>query len=560
MLDSAKSGSPKRLIKAPIGSREAQIIEIVLSHGWDYMRRVLSGSKTDEPELPPPAVLRNILTDLGPVYVKLGQLLSTRPDILPPPYIEALSSLQTNVPPVPWSEVEVVLREQLQKPVEAIFTYISPEPVAAGSMAQVHRATLQDGREIALKVQRPGIEFLVDRDVALIKNVAKLVAGTEVGKSYDVVGLADEFSSALYAELDFTQEASYTEQFRYNLSKSRWFDPKHLVVPKIEQDLTTKKLLGLEWLEGVPLLSASIQGQEYGSNANAERQAITTLVFRAFFQQYLSDGLFHADPHPGNLFYLRDGRIAILDCGMMGSLDPRMRSALTELLLAIVSVDAQRCTQLTLQLAEATQPVNLARLEADYRQLLRRYYNLSLSQLNTSEALYEVLQAARRNHLCWPGNIGLFAKSLANLEGVGRQFYPAVNVLEEVRPMMTDIFQEQLFGTNPLQDVLRTAVEFRNLSLESPRQFAFLLNRLSNETLHLNLKVQGLDALRRSINDAANRRSFSTVLGSLIIGAAILSSGAPTAQVHWLSDVLFIAASLLGLWLIFSILTSGRFK
>ncbi|NEP60567.1 MAG: AarF/ABC1/UbiB kinase family protein [Symploca sp. SIO2G7] len=524
------------------------------------MRRLLSGSKTDEPELPPPAVLRNVLTDLGPVYVKLGQLLSTRPDILPPPYIEALSSLQTNVPPVRWSEVEVVIRQELQRPLEEIFTYINPEPVAAGSMAQVHKATLPDGHEIALKVQRPGIEVLVERDVALIKKVAKLVASTDVGKSYDVVGLAEEFSSALYAELDFTQEAGYTEQFGDNLAQSRWFDSKRLVVPKVEQKLTTKKLLALEWLEGLPLLSASIQGVEYGGSANAERQAITTVVFRAFFQQYLSDGLFHADPHPGNLFYLRDGRVAILDCGMMGFLDPRMRSVLTELLLAIVSVDAQRCTQLTLQLAEATRPVDLASLEADYRQLLRRYYNLSLSQLNTSEALYEVLQAARRNNLSWPGNIGLFAKSLANLEGVGRQFYPGVNVLEEVRPLMSDIFQEQLFGSNPRQDLLRTAVEFRNLSLESPRQFAFLLNRLSNETLQLNIKVQGLDALRRSINDAANRRSFSTVLGALIIGAAILSTGAPTAQVHWLSDTLFIAASLLGLWLIFSILTSGRFK
>jgi ubiquinone biosynthesis protein len=283
------------------------------------------------------------------------------------------------------------------------------------------------------------------------------------------------------------------------------------------------------------------------------------LVFRSFFQQYLVDGFFHADPHPGNLFYLSDGRVAILDCGMMGHLDPRTQSTLIELVLAIIDLDAQRCTQLTLQLAEPTQPVDLAHLTQDYDRLLRKYSNLSLAHLNASEAFYEILQAARNNHLRIPGNIGLFAKSLANLEGVARQFYPAVNVVTEIQPLMTEMFQRQLIGDNPLQAILRTALEFKNLSLESPRQFGFLLNRLSSETLKLNLTIQDLDALRRSQDDAANRRSFSTIVGSLVIGAAIISTGAQTPELKLLSDILFGVASFLGLWLIVKILRSGKF-
>lgn len=544
----------------PVSSRQKDILDVLLRHGWDYMRQLLTIGKAEQPEVPPPAILRNILTDLGPVYIKLGQLLSTRPDLLPSEYIEALSSLQSNVPPVAPAEIEAVLRQQLSQPPEDIFKTISYQAIAAGSIAQTHQATLKDGRQVAIKIQRPGIDAIVVGDIALIKAIAELVASTDFGKRYDIVGLADEFSNALRAELDFSQEANYTEQLRKNLAKGHWFDPQRIVVPEIYQPLTTQKMLVMEWLEGVPILSAPLQGKDYQGNVEAERQALTTLVFRSFFQQYLVDGFFHADPHPGNLFYLADGRVAILDCGMMGHLDPRTQSTLIELLLAIIDLDAQRCTQLTLQLAEATQPIDLARLEQDYNRLLRKYSNLSLTNLNASEAFYEILQAARRNYLRVPGNIGLFAKSLANLEGVARQFYPAVNVVTEIQPLMTDMFQRQLIGDNPLQAILRTALEFKTLSLESPRQFGFLLNRLSSETLKLNLTIQDLDALRRSQDDAANRRSFSTVVGSLVIGAAIISTGAQTPQLQLLSDILFGVASFLGLWLILKILRSGQLR
>ncbi|MBF2080293.1 MAG: AarF/ABC1/UbiB kinase family protein, partial [Synechococcales cyanobacterium T60_A2020_003] len=239
--------------------------------------------------------------------------------------------------------------------------------------------------------------------------------------------------------------------------------------------------------------------------------------------------------------------------------NPQTRTALTEMMLAIVSCDAQRCAQLTLQLAEPMQPVDLLKLESEYSRLLSRYYNLSLSELNTAEAFSEILHAATRNHLRWPSNIGLFTKSLANLEGAARQFNPSINVLDEIRPLMTDLFRQQLVGDDPLLALLRAAVEFRNLSLESPRQLGFLLERLSMETQKFNIDVPAIETLSRTVDEAANRRSLSTLVGALVVGAAIASTQAQVPQLQLLSEILFAAASFIGLWLIVSIWRSGDF-
>ena len=541
-------------------SRQREILEVVFSNGWDYMRGLLGGGKSGEPELPPPEVLRNILIELGPVYVKLGQLLSTRPDLLPAKYIEALTDLQAQVPPVSWKEIKTLIEEQFNQPQDQIFAHINPEAIAAGSIAQVHHATLKNGQEIALKVQRPGIETVVAQDISLIKSLAELASLTDFGKDYDIVALAEEFTDALSNELDFTIEGEYTEQLGKSLSASNWFEPQQLVIPKVHWDLTTSKILAIQWLEGVPLLSSDLAKSASNSESQTERRQITTLLFRAFFQQIYLDGFFHADPHPGNLFYLEDGRIAILDCGMIGRLDPRTQQILTEMLLAIVDIDAQRCSQLTLELAESGQPVSLDRLTNDYDRMLRKYYNLSVSQINFSEVFYEVLAVSRKNKIRLPSNMGLYAKTLANLEGVARSFDPEVNLLDQIKPLMTDLFRRQLLGDSPWQTLLRIALDLKTLYLRSPRQIDLLLDRVSSETLKWNMTIPNLPILSSSVDDSANRLSFSIVVGSLIIGAAIISSGAQTAQLSVISNILFATASFLGFWLIISIFRSGQFK
>lgn len=537
--------------------RQREILEIVLSNGWDYMRGLLIGGKTDEPKLPPPAVFKKILAELGPFYVKIGQILSTRPDLLPPEYIKSLTALQAEVPPVPWSEIEEVIRQQLSQPITQVFSQINPEPIAAGSIAQVHYATLVSGESVALKVQRPKIDRIVDKDIILIKAIAELVSITEFGQDYNITGLAEEFTQAIKAELDFTQEAHFTEQLRQNLATSNWFDSQQLVIPKIYWSITTEKLLVLEWLVGQPILQADIPLEE---DNKVNNKTITTTLFRAFFQQMFVDGFFHADPHPGNIFYLANEKVALIDCGSIGRLDPRTQQLLTEMLLAIVDMDAGRCSQLTLELSENTRIPNLASLENDYESILRRYYNLNLAQLNFSEVFYEVLQLARKNKIKLPRNLGLFTKTLANLEGVARKLNPELNLLAEVKPLMTDIFRRQIIGEAPIPTLLRTILDFKSLFLQSPRQLELLLDRLGTETLQWNISVKQLDSLRRSMDDSANRLSFSIVVGSLIMGAAIISTNTQNQELSLITNILFAAASFLGLWLIVSILRSGRLK
>ncbi|QUY41506.1 AarF/ABC1/UbiB kinase family protein [Acaryochloris marina] len=540
-------------------SRQREIIEVVLRNGWDFMQQLLTGGKADQPALPTPAVLRNILVDLGPVYVKLGQLLSTRPDILPAPYIEALSTLQSKVPPVAWVEIKAVIQQQIAQELRSQFKEIDSTPVASGSIAQVHRAILANGQQVAIKVQRPGIDGVVNQDIALINTLADLASRTDIGKDYDLKSLAAEFSNALLDELDFTVEASHTEQLRQNLSTSRWFDPQQLVVPKINLALTTQKVLVMQWLEGEPLLSANLPYSQQEPKIDGARRQVTTLLFRAFLQQIYVDGFFHADPHPGNLYYLNDGRAAILDCGMVGRLDPNTQQILTEMLLAIVDLDAQRCSQLTLQLAKTRRAENLAQLESDFEALLRKYYNRNLAEINLGEVLYEVLQVARSNKLKLPGNVGLYVKALANLEGAARTFDPKFNVLDEIKPLMSDLFRRQLVGEDPLPTLLRTALDVKNFSLRSPRQLEQLLDQVTSESLQWNLNLLGLNGLRITVDNAANRLSFSILVGSLIMGAAMISAEKQTA-LYWLSNTLFAVASFLGLWLAVSILRSGNLR
>ena len=336
-----------QLLTPDLISRQREIVEVFLKNGWDYMRRLFAGTAPDEPELPPPAVLRNILTELGPVYVKLGQLLSTRPDLLGPDYIQALSDLQSTVPAVPADAIRSYLQLHMVQSPEEIFAEIDYVAIAAGSIGQTHRAVLKSGQPVAVKVQRPGIEKQVERDMALIQDIARLVSATQFGQRYNIIELAEEFKTALTAELDFTTEARYTDELREDLNQSAWVNSDKLTLPSILWSLTNSKVMVMEWLDGKPLLQAKLTASD---KIETERSTITSLLFRAFLYQYFVSGFFHADPHPGNLFYLADGRIAILDCGMMGRLDPQTRATLTELVLAIVSSDAQRCAQLTLQL------------------------------------------------------------------------------------------------------------------------------------------------------------------------------------------------------------------
>jgi ubiquinone biosynthesis protein len=245
---------------------------------------------------------------------------------------------------------------------------------------------------------------------------------------------------------------------------------------------------------------------------------------------------------------------------MIGRLDPNTQRILTEMLLAIVEIDARRCARLTLELAESTKPVNISDLEQDYERLLRKYYNRNLAAINFSQVFYEILQVARTNKIRLPSSLGLYAKTLANLEGATRAFDPDINLFEEIKPLMTDLFRQQLVGNTPLQALLRMAMDVKRISLQSPRNLDLILEGVTSENLTWKVSIPEFDGMSRTVDAAANRLSFSIVVGALIMGAATIVDQTQNSKLMWISDSLFVAASVIGLWLVVSILRSGQLR
>ncbi|MEN9208635.1 MAG: AarF/UbiB family protein [Gloeomargarita sp. GMQP_bins_120] len=535
--------------------RQGEIAEVLLRNGWKFMRQLVLGKKAGEPDLPPPAVLRQILVELGPVYVKLGQLLSTRPDLLPPTYTEALSSLQSKVPPVEWSDMEAVIRRELPQPFGSVFAHVHPQPVAAGSIGQTYRATLTDGTEVALKVQRPGIGEVIDQDLTLLQSLAALAAQTDWGQSWNLLGLVEEFSAVLRQELDFTREAAFTRQISQNLQRSPWPEVRTLKIPQVYEAWTTPRLLVLEWLDGVPLLAG------YRTTDRSLGPAIARMLLRAFFQQICWDGLFHADPHPGNFFYLKTGQVALLDFGNVARLDPRTQGLITEFLLAIVTLDPRRCVQLVLELAESPRPDDLNRLEQDFARLLRRYYPRTLDQMHFGQLLRDILETARQNRVRLPGSMGVLARTLAYLESLGRELDPQFDLVGEIRPLMGRLLQQQLLGGDGLPVLLQTALDLRALSLDSPRQVELLLQRVNSENLRWQVQVADLGLLQRALDVASSRLAYSIVVAAFIVGAAIIfDRGQANLQLFLGTGLLLVGATTLGFWLLFRLLRPQRWR
>lgn len=428
--------------------RQREIIEIVLRHGWNYFRsRLVKDTHQEKPSLPLPEVLRQILIDLGPTFIKLGQLLSTRPDLLSPEYINVLETLQSQVPALSWSEVEPILKTTFTRPWQELFADIESEAIAAGSLAQVHRGKLPDGQVVAIKIQRPGIRQVIERDLAVLAALAKRFSGDKIGQAYDLLGLAEEFQVSLLGELDFRREARNTEQLRQNLANSSLWRPGQVIVPKVYQNLTTEVVLTLEWIEGVKLNHVDLP--------EAKKKKLAALATQVIMQQIYLDRIFHADPHPGNFLYIGDDkqeRLALLDCGMVAILDPRTQIILTDLLIAIVREQPRRVAQAIRDLGYSKLDVDLRAIETSFDRLLRRFYTRPIEEINLAELLNEALRIPRENNIQMPGTIGLFVKAVANVEGIARSLDPLFPFIEVARPIVEQAVRQRIMGQQLLQE------------------------------------------------------------------------------------------------------------
>lgn len=536
-------------------ARALEIVKIVSRHEWAFLSQLLGRGDSTETRLPLPSVLCNLLTELGPVYVKLGQLLSTRPDLLSDDYIAALSRLQADVPPVAWKEVKPYLRRELGRPIDQCFAHFQSKPIAAGSVGQVYGATLPQGLKVAVKVLRPGIEAQVKEDGRLLRKVAALAASTSLGSQVDFVGLADQVLAALERELDFRIEAENTRRLQRCLEQSAFVPSGRLRLPLVVDELSGQRVLALEWIEGEPILApAARTALENGPGV----QATTKALLGAFVEQYFVEGFFHADPHPGNLKVLEDGSVILLDAGMVGVFDPRTRANLLDLVLALINQDAARATDLLEQIAPPAQGVKVDRqlLQRQLDQLIASNFSKPLEELNFALFLADLLQLANRTGLRVPGTMGLFVKSVTNLEGVGCTLNPKFSFTGEMQPLVAQLLARSVLL--PQERLMQFGLDLRNLSIDSPRQLSQLLRRFSSDDVVFALQLEGLESLRKTLDRLSQRVALAILVAALLLSATLMASLAQQDLLRDVSEGLFIGANLFGLWLLVSLLRSSR--
>lgn len=537
-----------------ISSRQAEIIEVVARNGWDYFRNQFSlNPKPDEEfALPLPNALRQILIDLGPTFVKLGQLLSTRPDLLSPDYIAALETLQDDVPPVSWSTIEQILQTELHQPITEIFTDIDKRPVAAGSLGQVHQAHLRSGETVAIKVQRPGIRTVIERDLDVLQALAEFFNGDRIGQAYDLVGLVEEFRNSILGELDFQREARNTDQLRTNLSQSKLWKPGKVILPTIYHSITTERVLVMEWINGTKLTQLQMPA--------AQQQEIAALVVRVIMQQMFLDRMFHADPHPGNFLYVSDeqgDRIALLDCGMVAILDPRTQRIITDLLVGIVFEQPRQVAQAVRELGFTRLDVDIRAIEAEFDRLLRRFYTRPLEEINLAELLNAALKIPRDNKIQMPGAIGLFAKAIANVEGIARQLDPSFAFVEVARPVVTQALQKRVIGEQALPSVARSSLYFSQLLLDLPQRVDVLFDRVERSELGLTFRWRDQQEFQKTVRKSTRRATLALLSVGFMLTGGILTIADAMAQApqrsNWLilwHQSFLVAGMGLALWLL----------
>ncbi|MBE9045483.1 AarF/ABC1/UbiB kinase family protein [Pleurocapsales cyanobacterium LEGE 10410] len=542
--------------------RQKEIIEVVLRNGWNYFHsRLVKDAQPANPSLPLPEVLKKILIDLGPTFIKLGQLLSTRPDLLNPEYISALETLQSQVPALSWSEIEPILNATFASPWQELFVEIEPVAIAAGSLAQVHRGKLPDGQIVAVKIQRPGIRQVIEQDLEVLAALAKWFSKDKIGQAYDLLGLVEEFKVSLLGELDFCREARNTKILRKNLTDTSLWQKGQVVVPQVYSNLTTEVILTLEWIEGVKLNDVDLP--------EARKTKLAALVTQVIMKQIYLDRIFHADPHPGNFLYIGDEkqeRLALLDCGMVAILDPRTQTILTDLLIGIVYEQPRRVAQAIRELGFSKLDVDLRAIESSIDRLLRQYYTRPLEEINLAELLNEALRIPRENNIQMPGTIGLFAKAVTNVEGITRSLDPLFPFIEVARPIIEQAIRQRILGPQILQETTQSTLYLSRLLTQLPQRWEILLDRLERSELGVNVGWQNEQEFLQSWGAGINRLTLAVVaVGAAIAGVLLLNVATqdigvlPLTVILVWSQGLLIAGTALGIWLVLSS-GSGRQK
>ncbi len=500
---------------------------------------------------PPPeaeAFARDI-EKLGTTYIKLGQLLSTRPDIVPPAYAQALARLQDDVEPFAFSEVQKILAAELGVRLSKPFAEIDERPLAAASIAQVHRARLRNGREVAVKVQRPGIRERVLDDLEAMGDMALLLAQrTEWGVRYDVDLFFEEFRRSMMRELDFRQEAIHLMTLGRNLS-----DVEEVVIPQPILAYSTARVLTMEFIEGTKVTSLTPLAK---TELDGERLADG--LFRAYLKQMLHDGFFHADPHPGNVF-IAHGRIALIDLGMVAHVSPDLQNQLLQLLLAVSDSRADDAAKTLLLMGEPREDADTACFRRGVADLIAQHREVSLRQPQVGRAVLLLLKVAADNGIRLPPELAMIGKTLLNLDEIGHRLAPGFDPNAAIRRHAREITERHMTRDVSLGTLFSAAVDLKNFVQQFPGRINRLLDHLASNEFKVSVDAIDEARLMEGMQKVANRISTGLILAALIVGAALMMD-VPTSFTLFgypgLAILLFLAAAAGGIGLVIVILVN----
>ncbi len=520
--------------------RLRQIAGVLAVHGFGEvvdrtgLSALIPGRKRgDGGRMPAGIRLRKVLEDLGPSFVKLGQLMSTRPDLIPEDILVELKKLQDDVPPEPFEVVREQVEQELGCALSDVFASFDEEPLASASIAQVHRAQLREGEElvdVVVKVQRPHVQALMTRDVDLLYWLAKaIVRSMPESHLYRPISLVEEFDRSVSAELDFLLEADNHERFTENFVHSA-----HAKFPRVYRRASAKRVLTLEYLEGQKLYAAC--------RAGASGELIAKRAVEIIVQQIFEDGFFHADPHPGNIIILgpeTDPIIGMIDVGMVGRLTPKMRDRTIDLMLAAVREDYRGIADALYALGRPAHKIDRDAYEAEVTALAQRYLGKRLKEIELGPLLRDLIMGARKYGVEIPTEFLMLGKSLMTVEGVGKEIYPDLDLLEEVRPYFLDLFQKRYSPERMTQDALRGLRRLGTAASEMPLQVEEILEDLRKGAFSIRTQQTNVELAAERLG----RRAFSgIVVGALIIAGAILLS----RERPWLGGAALAVAALYG--------------
>ena len=547
-------------------NRYRQILAVLLKYGFgdllellkldQYVAAGLQLISKKQPikveKLTRPQGLRMALEELGPTYIKLGQILSTRPDLIPVDFLQELSKLQDKVPPFPAHAARKIIETELGVMLENLFAQFDDTPLASASIGQVHRAQLQDGREVALKVQRPGIQKVIEVDLEIMLHLATLMEHhIEELAFHRPIKIVEEFARTLEKELDYLLEAANMERAALNFS-----DDPSTYIPAVFRELSTTRVLTTECVKGIKV---SDIGQL--DVAGLDRKLITSRGADILLRMIFEHGFFQADPHPGNIFVLPDNVICLIDFGMVGSVDRQTRETFVDLLDGIVKKDAPKVANVLLQLTDWEEEPDSRAFEIDVTDFMAYHLFRPLKDVRIGKLLHHLLELASRHRLRIPPNIFLMMKSMTTVEGVARILDPEFDLFSRVAPFIRSVLLERYSPQRLSTDAFQMTADLIKFTRRFPQDLLDIARQVRRQQLCLKIEDRGLERTLSTHDQISNRLSFSIIIAALIIGSAliVISEIPPLFYgISLIGIIGFTAAALMGIWLLVAILRKGR--